>query len=78
MTRRRLHAAECALVHCWLLLQAWKREVVGKHPRGLPKEYEEGFEVLEAEGGAGWDLLCKVRQRQNRQWHTMHSMHVSL
>jgi hypothetical protein len=41
--------------------QAWKREVVRKHPRGLPKDYEEGFEVLEAEEGAGWDLVCQVR-----------------
>jgi hypothetical protein len=42
-------------------VQAWKREVIRKHPRGLPKEYEEGFEVLEAEEGAGWDLACQVR-----------------
>lgn len=42
-------------------VQAWKREVVRKHPRGLPKDLEEGFEVLEAEGGAAWDLACQVR-----------------
>ncbi|KAF6258518.1 kinase-like domain-containing protein [Scenedesmus sp. NREL 46B-D3] len=41
-------------------LPAWKREVIRKHPRGLPKEYEEGFEVLEAEEGAGWDLACQL------------------
>ncbi|WIA41568.1 hypothetical protein OEZ86_008933 [Tetradesmus obliquus] len=41
-------------------LPAWKREVVRKHPRGLPKDLEEGFEVLEAEGGAGWDLACQL------------------
>jgi hypothetical protein len=44
-----------------LFVQAWKREVIRKHPRGLPKDYEEGFEVLEAEEGAGWDLACQVR-----------------
>lgn len=27
-----------------------------------PKDLEEGFEVLDAEGGAGWDLACKVRE----------------
>lgn len=42
-------------------VQAWKREVVVKHPRGLPKDLEEGLEVLEAEGGAAWDLVCRVR-----------------
>jgi hypothetical protein len=34
--------------------------VIRKHPKGLPKEYEEGFEVLEAEQGAGLDLACHV------------------
>jgi hypothetical protein len=50
----------CLLLLCYFL-QAWKREVIRKHPKGLPKEYEEGFEVLEAEEGAGWDLVCQVR-----------------
>lgn len=30
----------------------------------MRKEYAEGFAVLDADGGAGWDLLCSLMQFQ--------------
>lgn len=43
-----------------LLLQAWKREMLVKHPRGLPKDLEEGFALLDDGAGAGWDLAAQL------------------
>jgi hypothetical protein len=31
-----------------------------KHPRGLPKDLEEGFELLDDGQGAGWDLAAQL------------------
>lgn len=31
-----------------------------KHPRGLPKDLEEGFELLDDGGGVGWDLAAQL------------------
>jgi len=34
--------------------------MLAKYPRGLPKDLEEGFQLLDSEGGAGWDLAAQL------------------
>lgn len=34
--------------------------MLAKHPRGLPKDLEEGFGLLDDGGGAGWDLAAQL------------------
>jgi hypothetical protein len=42
-------------------LNKWRAdEALSKRNGMWPKELQEGFEVLEADGGAGWDLLTKL------------------
>ena len=43
-------------------LNAWRADV----QRRSNKSFQEGFDVLDASGGAGWDLLTKVRVRARR------------
>jgi hypothetical protein len=45
--------------------------MLAKHPRGLPKDLEEGFGLLDADGGAGWDLaaqLVSVTHAEREKW----------
>lgn len=51
------------LEECGWDLRRWRAGEVSKRmgPNGvLPRDLAEGFELLDAEGGAGWDLACKV------------------
>lgn len=41
-------------------LKAWRKDMLAKYPRGLPKDLEEGFQLLDSEGGAGWDLAAQL------------------
>lgn len=44
-------------------LRRWRRSL--QSAKGsMRKEYAEGFAVLDADGGAGWDLLCSLMQFQ--------------
>ncbi len=47
---RRLEAADYDL-------RRWRREEMARKPS---KELEEGFELLDCDEGAGWELACKV------------------
>ncbi|KAI8474239.1 MAG: kinase-like domain-containing protein [Monoraphidium minutum] len=44
----------------WDLARWRKEEGLSKRNDRWPKELEEGFEVLDADGGLGWDLACKL------------------
>ena len=44
-------------------LRRWRRSLTSAKG-GMRKEYADGFAVLDADGGAGWDLLCALMQFQ--------------
>lgn len=53
--------------------QAWRREILSKYPRGLPKDLEEGFGLLDDGDGAGWDLAAQLVSNSNIFQHVGYS-----
>ena len=49
------------LEECNWDLRKWRASELSKRASGqIPRDLEEGFEVLDLDNGTGWDLVCKV------------------
>lgn len=41
-------------------LRAWRRQEEKEKGNGKAGSFQEGFELLDLDGGAGWELLCSL------------------